>query len=695
MIGYDVTKLLQNGKNVINVMIGNGFYYVTPTRIFAHIWAHLPIGRPKMLAQLRIKYVDGSEKMVVSDTSWKMTQGPILFNSVYLGERYDACKELDGIDSPLFDDSTWKNVQPATSPGGQLTANILPPVIKDKILKPIRMTEAHPGVFVYDMGQNFSGTIRLRVKGSKGTVIRLRYGEDVYSDGSLNGMTSVAGQVKTVWGANREAEGLPQTCYQQDIYILKGEGEEIYEPRFTWHGFRYVEITGYPKRPDMDAIEGIQLHSDLERVGSFECSNELLNKIATAIDWTFLSNVFSVQSDCPHRKRLGYGGDLAATLDSYMYKFNMNNFYQNTIRNMKEARRPNGLFTEASPFPGFADHGFGQGSGPLGWQFGFCLTMDKLYEYYGNKRIIEQNYDTFKAQVDTLCKMRPKNLMTDNDCLGDHEALTYGGMDNTSFDIRCIRVSATAHYYEHAILLAKFAKLLKKQSDFQKYSKLSEDIKTAFIKAFVKDDGTVGNGSQSAMCFAMFYQLYPKEMEQKVFDKFIESISSADDHIHTGFFGTEMILQILSEHGRKDLAYKLATNTTFPSWGHMIQNGATTIWETWRYSDNVYSHNHPMFGTICEWYYRDLLGINSMKPGFKNFIVRPIIPEGLTYAKGTYNSVLGKIAVDWKKSDTQFTMKVTVPFGAEADIYVPDVRQSCGYEIRHVGSGNYEYIINN
>jgi alpha-L-rhamnosidase len=671
---YDVTSLLNSGSNVLGFWVGNGFYNPLPFRIFTEQRKFLTIGRPKVRAQLLVKYTDGSKETFNTDTSWRVLYSPIMKNNVYLGETYDARKEIAGWEKSDFDVSSYKNAVLTSDPGGRMTAEIQPPIRETKVLKPTRMTEPRTGVFVFDMGQNFAGVARLKVKGPRGTKITIRYGEEVYSDASLNGITAVGGNTKKIWDADRSIKGSPQTAWQEDTYILKGNGgTEVWQPRFTFHGFRYVELTGFPGRPTLDNIEGIRMCSDIQKVGNFTCSDQLINKIETAVEWTFLSNVFSLQSDCPHREKLGYGGDEACTLDSYCYLFDMSTFHQNTVRNFREARRPSGAMTETAPFVGIADNGFGGGSGPIGWQLAYCLTQKKLYDFYGNKRIIAENYDIFKKQVEFIRAHAKDNLIDKHNCLGDHEALDPETSSHTNMETRCIPVSATAHYYRHVMLLAEFAKLLNKQEDYRTYSNLAEDIKASFIKNFYNPEtGIVGNGTQTTQCFALFYQLYPEGAKEKIFNQLINSIKATNNHIYTGMFSTSMILNLLSENGRSDLAYTLVTRRDYPGWGYMIDKGATTIWETWEYFDIVYSHNHPMFGSINDWFYKSLLGIHSTSPGFETITISPKPTDKLTWAKGSYESIRGKISVSWKNENKHFSMDVTIPFGVKAEIRIPN-----------------------
>lgn len=666
---FDVTDLLQQGKNTWGVMLGNGFYNPVPMTIFKPLREFLTIGRPAVLGQLEITYTDGKKDRIMTDLTWKTIPGPVLRNNVYLGEHYDARAEVAGWNLPDGNLSGWRSVVFANAPGGQLKSQMQPPIRETATVKPVRMTETRPGEFVFDMGQNFAGVVRLKVKGEKGTKITLRYGEDVYSDGRVNLMTTVAGQHKRVWDADRSAEGEPQTAWQEDSYILKGGKEEIWQPRFTFHGFRYVEVTGFPGRPTLDNIEGVRLSADLEKVGEFCCSDELINKIERAVEWTFLSNVFSVQSDCPGREKLGYGGDITATTDAFCYLFDMSNFHTKTVYDYRDAARPSGAMTETAPYMGIADSGFGDGSGPVGWQLAFGIAQKKLYDYYGNKRIIADNYDVFKKQVEFLRSQADNDIITH--CISDHEMLE---------NPRPEALTATAHYYHHVILLAEFAELLGKKEDKATYSLLSENIKKAFIDRFYKPGGIYDSNLQTTQAFALHYDLIPEGKQSEVFNQLINVLDRDKKHIHTGIFATPMLLNELSENGRNDLAYQLVTNRDFPGWGYMIEKGATTIWETWAYSDNVYSHNHPMFGTVNEWFYRSLLGINGESAGFEDVRINPRPVEGLSWAKGSYNSIKGKIGVDWQKTDGNFAMNVSIPTGMNASIYVPNAGKKTVYE---------------
>lgn len=662
---YDITSQLQSGENVVGVVLGNGFFNPIPMRVFKLLREYLYIGRPCVKAQIRVAYTDGSVETITTDTSWKTAPGPIIRNNVYLGEQYDANQEIANWDHPSANDSQWKQASLSDIPAGELIPQMQPPIRVTEIIRPVRMTETRPGEFIFDMGQNFAGVARIKVKGPKGTMIKIRYGEDVYSDGSLNVMTSVGGQVKTVWNANWDTPGQPQTAWQEDCYILKGEGEEVWSPRFTFHGFRYVEITGWPGRPALDQIEGLRMNSDLQRTGTFACSNEMFNKLNKAIDYTFLSNVFSVQSDCPAREKFGYGGDIVGIARSFLWFYDMENFYRKAVNDYANDQRPSGGMTETAPFNGIADQGLGENSGPVGWQLAFGYMQKRLYEFYGDIRTIEQFYPTFARQVEFLRSKAEEHII--DRCINDHESL----------EERIPALFATAHYYHHVILLAEFAGLTNRKNDATTYTRLAEEIKQSFIKKFLQPGtGKVGNQTQGAQAFALYYHLLPENEKEAAFHILLKAIEERDGHIAAGIFGVPAILEVLRRNDRNDIAYKMVNKRTFPGWGHMIESGATTVWETWKYSDNVYSHNHPMFGSVGEWFYQALLGINPAAPGFKRIIIKPQPTADLTWAKGSFHSIYGEIISDWTKTESTFTLKVSIPANTTAKIYLPSTKAS-------------------
>lgn len=699
---YDVSSSLHPGANAIGVILGNGWYNPLPLRMWGsrNLRDALTTGPPCLKAQLRICFADGTVQTLVTDTTWMMMPGPVLRNSVYLGEYYDARQEQPGWDLPRQSPGAfegWRNAVQVQGPAGRLTAQSQPPVKIMGVIHPVRVTEPKAGVYVFDMGQNFSGVARIHVRGPKRTRVVLRYGEDLYSDGQINVMTSVAGQIKSGNGG----PGAPQVAWQQDTYILKGVGQEVWSPRFTFHGFRYVEVTGWPGRPSLDDIEGLRMSADVEQAGTFTSSNTMFNQLYKNIKWTFRNNMFSVQSDCPAREKFGYGGDLFCTCDAFIYDFNMAGFYKKTLQDEVNDQRPLGGFTETAPYVGIADSGPGDKSGPLGFQISFAYLMKQLYDFYGDKRLIAKYFDAFKKQVEFL-KNNAENYLSDAD-LGDHESLEKPSKEFT----------ASLFYYQHAKLIAEFAALLGKSADAEKYAALADKIRGAVIQRFyVKHTGKFDTGTQSAQAFGLWYGLAAEGEKEKSLNLLLDDIGKHDGHLTTGIFGTKMLLDVLRREERNDVAYRMVDKRTFPGWGYMIDHGATTLWETWAYSDNVFSQDHPMFGSVNEWFYRSLLGINAGAPGFKRIIIKPQPGGDLTFVKGSYLSVMGPIRSEWRREGRRFSLHVEIPANTTAEVWLPAGDSSNiseggkpikeiqgirwqgmknGYAVFDVGSGDYHF----
>ena len=657
---YDITDAICQGTNAVGIMLGNGWYNPLPLRMWRHLNLRkaLETGRPCVKAQIRICYSDGSVTTIATDETWQTLPGPVIRNNVYLGEYYDARRERGEWAMPVALDG-FKNAVVTKGPSGTLTSQMQSPVRVTKTVKPVSITEPEPGVFVVDMGQNFAGAVCIKVKGKAGTTVKLRYGEEIYPDGNINIMTSVAGQIKH-HEYNEGGPGSPDVAWQEDRYTLKGKGTEIWCPRFTFHGFRYVEVTGWPGKPTLDDIEGLRMNSDVEETGSFICSDSIINRIHENVYRTFLSNIFSVQSDCPAREKFGYGGDIVATADAFLYNFDMANFYRKTTRDFKEAQRPSGGMTETAPYVGVADEGLGDGSGPIGWQLAFPYLIKQLYDFYGDRRVIEENYEPLIKQVEFLKSKAKGNLHFQG--LSDHGAL----------DERPYALTSSAFYYHHVRLLAEFADILGKAADSRKYSHLADAIKEAILtKFFDPETGRFDNGTQAAQIFALWYNFVPGNQRKEVFDVLLREFDRHQGHLSTGIFATKMVFDVLRRNDRNDIAYHIVKLRDFPGWGYMLENNATTIWETWAYSDNVYSQNHPMFGSVDEWFYRSLLGINPGAPGFRKVIIKPQPVAGLTFAKGSYKCIYGKIYSSWQKDNQIFRLDVDIPVNTSAEIWIP------------------------
>jgi alpha-L-rhamnosidase len=663
----DLTGELQTGENVLGALLGNGWYNPLPMRMWGRINVreHLAVGRPRLLAQLNIEYEDGSVQTVASDEAWRVGSGPILRNSVYLGEKYDARLEQPGWDRPGFDDSEWSSASAADSNLGELRTLPIPPIRVTAHLAPVSMNEVTPGVYIFDLGRNFAGWVRLRVQGPRGTTVRMRMGERLYPDGTLNPMTAVAGQIKGMKedGTPRGGPGAPEIAWQSNSYTLRGGGPEEYTPRFTFHGFRYVEVTGFPGKPTLESIEGLRLNTDVEPAGSFSCSNDRFNRLHQMVQWTLLSNLFSVQSDCPGREKFQYGGDIVATSEMAIFGYDVASFYAKTVSDHRDAVRGEGWFTETAPYVGIAAGNYVEEAGPISWGLAHPLLMTQLHQYYGDRQIIEQHFEAARTWVDLLDQHSDGRVI--DRCIGDHESL----------DPNPVELIATAHFYLAASLVAGFAKILGRSGEEARYRQLALKIKDAFVERFLEPGtGSFGAGTQSTQATALHLGLAPEGEVERATQRMVDEVLVAHDgHIATGIFGTKYLLNALSTTGHADVAYQMVDEPTYPGWGYMLERGATTLWETWAESDDVYSQNHPMFGSVGEWFYKCLAGIRPEESaiGFDRFRIEPKLPEGLEWVEASYESVRGTIRSSWRLEDDLLYFDVEIPVNTTGVVQLP------------------------
>ena len=692
---HDITSLVRSGQNAAGVMLGNGWWNPAPIKFFGRwdLRQYQETGRPCVKAEIHIQYKDKSTQIIPTDESWETAPGPVVQNNVYLGEHYDARLEQAEWNTVKANSKNWSKTQEVDGPSGQLSVQMQPPIKVTRVLKPVSIMEPRRDTFIIDFGQNFAGVARLNVKGPAGKKIRLRYGEDVYKDGTLNFHTTVMTQIRK--GGIPAGPGAPPTAWQEDSYTTKGKGQEIWSPKFTFHGFRYIEVTGWPGKPSLANFEGLRLNSDLAESGTFSCSNETFNKLNEVIRWTFLSNVFSVQSDCPGREKMGYGADMVVTANAFIYNFDMSNFYRKSVQDFANEQQPDGGITEIAPHTGIADRGYGGDSGPLGWQLAFPFLQKQLYDFYADKDIIERNYPGIVRQIEFLKGKAIEGLFHWD--IGDHETL----------DPKAEAFSASSFYYHHALLASTFAGILGKREDSVTYAKLSQNIRTDIVKKYlVPGTGRFDNATQAAQIFALWYDFSPEKEKEKTLQVLLDEFERHQGHVSSGIFGVKMMFDVLRENNLSDVAYTAANASGFPGWRHMLDNGATTLWETWEYPEKYPSQNHPMFGSISEWFFRSLLGINPGAPGFRKIILKPQPAGDLTWAKGSYRSVHGDILSDWKINGNKFLYNISIPPNTTAEVYLPsrdgknikrdgqpvqDLTFKNGYVLIKTGSGNYSF----
>ena len=623
-VTYDVTSFVREGANAVAVTLGNGWYKSRA-----------------LLLQLNFEFEDGTTANVVSDTSWKAADGPIFEDSVYNGESYDARRETPGWDRPGFDDKEWPAAEAVKAPAGVLSAQLMPAIQVVDTIVPLGMTNPKPCVYVFDMGQNFSGWARLRVQGPRGTDIRLRFAELLYDDGMLN--------VENLRSARAE-----------DHYILKGAGEETWEPRFTYHGYRYVEVTGFPGTPKLDTVRGRVVHSAVEPIGSFAASKDILNGLQRLITWGQKTNLHGIPTDCDQRdERMGWMGDAQGTAEEAIMNFDMAAFYTNFVRDISDVQDEKGRITDTVP------HIWGSRPADPAWGTAYPLICWYMYQYYGDTRILEEHYDGLRKYVEFLKSTAVGGLVKWSH-YGDWVAVE-----------KCLGAIVSSFYYYYDVkVLADAARVIGKTQDAALYDKLAAEIRTAFNKEYFNPKtGDYADGTQTANTLPLFLGI-PTEKEGGTWGRLFDDIVyKHNSHLTTGIIGTKYIMELLTRNDQSDLAYDIAVKTDYPSWGYMIKNGATTLWELWqkREGPSMNSHNHPMFGSVGSWLYKALAGINLAPgtTGFEKILIAPGTVRDLMHASGSTTTVRGEVACSWSRTERSIRVEVTIPGGSEAEVVIP------------------------
>ena len=648
---YDITSQLKSGDNCLGVSLGNGFYNPLPLRKWGrrNLRTDLTVGKPAFIANLIVEYKNGKTDTISTDETWRYSYGPILKNSVYLGTVYDANQEIDNWNQPGFLDSSWAGAIVGNGPGGKLQQAFFPPVQITKTIAPIAITEPEKGVYIVDMGVNFTGTYKIKLSGQVGDTIHFRFGERIYDDGSLNPMTTVIGQIKkkSVGGP-----GAPEIAWQTDSYIVGDEPFSWFEPEFTYHVYRYMEIKGLNKAPNISDIQGLVMHSNVVDAGNFNSSSELLNSIQEITERSFLTNLVSVQSDCAAREKFGYGGDLNATSEAYINNYDMQDFYRKTIYDWIDAMKDS-TFVDTAPFAGVQYCG-------ISWESAYLTTQYYLYLYYNDTAIVKELYAENKKWMDKVARIHPEGLVDNG--LSDHESL----------EPVPVQLTGTAHYMQCAEIMETFAKVMDNEENEANYGRLAEHLKKLIRNEFWDKTVTKKINRQTLFSTLLYHNIIPEGELEAAKDSLQKAIKNGPSgHFNTGIFGTKYVLEAASKNISPQVVFDIVNSKTYPGWGFMIDNGATTVWETWKESDGVFSNNHPMFGSITEWFYRWLGGIrpDPQYPGFQKFILAPSTPEGLEFANTEYNSPFGTIISNWKReSSGNYRYEMTIPQNSSAQV---------------------------
>ena len=657
---YDVTDLIQSEANACGAILGDGW----SVGHIAWVGRQRYTDRPQLLAQLVLTYTDDSQEIIASDKSWKLIQSPILESDMLMGESYDARRELTDWCNPGYDDSSWWAAEVFEDNGAALVATNGPVVKRQEELRPVNIHEIPDFVnrrWIFDLGQNMVGWVRLRVFGEMGTTVSLRYAEVLNPDGTL-------------YTANL------RTARNTDYYTLKGGGEEIWEPHFLFHGFRYVELLSFPGIPTEETITGIVIHSEMLPTGTFECSDPLINQLQHNIVWGQKGNFVDVPTDCPQRdERLGWTGDAQVFIRTAAFNMNVAGFFTKWARDLEDAQFPDGAYPAVAPNPS----AWSIGDGGPAWADAGVICPWTIYQCYGDTRLLEVRYASMQRFIEFLSRTSQNGLRcyaeyTGWRGFGDWLALdgSDGREGGTSKEL-----IGTAFFAYSSHLLAKIARILGKGEDAERYDDLSRQVKEAFVKRFVLPDGTLIGGTQTSYVLALNFDLLSEDLRSIAVAELVRNIGQRDNHLSTGFVGTPYLNRVLSDIGHLDTAYMLLKQTTWPSWLYSVTQGATTIWERWDgwthdkgfQDQGMNSFNHYAYGAVGAWMYAVIGGIDldPEQPGYKHIIMRPRPGGSLAYAKTGLHSMYGLIRSEWTLENNNFDWRITVPANTTATIYVP------------------------
>ncbi|MBI4165416.1 MAG: family 78 glycoside hydrolase catalytic domain, partial [Acidobacteria bacterium] len=655
---YDVTAYLQSGANALGVMLGNGWYSAEPDAGW-----HIPYGdRPRLILQMNVELADGKSLSVISDSNWKTSPGPITYNDFCHGETYDARLEQPGWDKPGFNDSSWENASPAEPPSGVLTAELLPPGRVMQTIQPVKMLtpkepEFYQDTYVYDFGQHFSGWARITVSGPRGSKVVLRYGSRIYpEDDTLDTRSNMP--------PGGEAR-------QTDTYILKGEGTEVWEPRFTLHGFRYVEVRGFTAAPSVQSIEGRFVRSAVEADGSFASSNELLNQIHHNVQWTLMTSFQGMLQDAADRaERVSFLGDPGFVAEDYIHNYDVVALWEKWLNDIQDTQKEDGSVLIVTPPPSRG----GYGLMPC-WQSTYPLFVWYLYQYYGDKRVLEDHYAGLKKLVDFHSAAASGHIISVG--LGDHMEPQENGFSHFSARHTPAGLTSTAYYYCEVWILSQIAEVLGNSEDAQRYSALAQEIKEAFNRRFFDSaSNQYATGSQTSNALALYLGMVPQEKVPAVVKNLVDDIINKHNyHVSTGIIGSNAVVQTLPQHGAADVMYRIATQTTYPSLGHQVMQGATTVCESLECGPWL-SQNMKMFTSVDKFFYRNLAGINLGSPGYRRVFIKPQPVGDLRSVRASQRTVRGTISAAWVRGrgvqgESSLDLKVSIPPGTEADISIP------------------------
>jgi alpha-L-rhamnosidase len=700
---WDVTPLLKRGANALGILLGNGMYNVEGIkgRYTKFIGS---FGQPKLLLQMQIDFTDGSSKTIVSDGSWKTIPGPIVFSSIYGREDYDARLEQQGWDRPGFQDATWAQAIEVGSPGGQMVSQMLPPTKVTTVLSPRTIIDRRSGTRIYDLGQNISGWPEIVVRGLRGAKIEITAGELLDRDGRVT---------------QHSANARPGSA-NLFSYTLKGTGDEAWHPRFSYYGFRYIQVTevksaASSNRPVLLALKGGFVHADAVQVGKFSTSNPLFMRIHRLIDMAILSNMVSILTDCPQREKLGWLEQTYLAGSAIFFNYDVAPLYRKVARDMRDAQLPNGMIPSIAPeYLAFVDK---QGNDTdfrdsPEWGSAVVLSPWTAYGYTGDRALLADSYEAMARYLAYLRSRLQDNMLTYG--LGDWYDIGPNPPGESQLTSKAL--TATAIYYQDLGTLSQIAQLLNKPAEAQSFQKEADRVRSAMNDHLLRPDtGLYDRGSQTASAMSLVLGIVPDDLKATVMNRLVENVREHGNHVTTGDIGFHYEVRALTNGGRSDVLNDLLSRTDSPSYEYQLAKGATTLTEAWDTNQDS-SQNHFMLGHAEEWFYRGLAGIDFdlSRPFTSRIVIRPSLVAGTREAFARYDSVLGRTVGHWSRNATNVTLDITIPPGSSATIYLPtnmseSVResgrplrlttgiQSIAFEDGRVqcvaGSGEYHFLL--
>jgi len=655
---FDITKKLKNGGNALGVLVGNGFYNINRERYRKLVIAY---GYPTVIFNIKIEYENGSVEYIVSDANCKVAPSPITFSSIYGGEDYDATLEQEGWNNFGFEDSNWQDPVLIDDSGEELVLEEDFPLKVMQEFKPQRTFKSKTRRTIYDFGQNASGIISMKVKGNKGTQIKILPDELIDEDGNISQISG----------------GGP---YEFN-YTLKGEGIEEWQPRFTYYGFRYADVeiiepANVDAKTEVIELKMLHTRNSAPSVGTFQCSDTLFNQIFELINWGIKSNMASVATDCPHREKLGWLEQTYLIGPSMHYNYNIHVMYSKIVNDMIDSQLEDGLVPNIAPEYVPFERGFRDSPE---WGSASVIIPWQLYRWYGDKEVLERAYPMMIRYVEYLSRKSKNNILYHG--LGDWFDL--GPKQPGEAQLTPKALTATSIYFYDLLTVAKIAKLLSKASDYEKYSSLATEVKEAFQKKFYDHDtGLCSTGSQTSYAMALYTGILPEQDKEKVFTNLIDSIEHNDYALTSGDIGYHFLVRVLSENGRSDILYKMNNRSDRPGYGYQLKKGATSLTESWAALSNV-SNNHMMLGHLMEWFYSGLGGIyqDANSIAYRDIIIAPKPVGDIKWVKCSYNSPQGIILSEWEFIENTFSLTIDIPKATSAKIILPDAYKNSSLEI--------------